>query len=518
MKNKTWLLFKIQLINQYRVNKMYPLGMLILAALFAGYSFSVAYGLGLVGMAGLIPAYAVTSGGIAAFFFTLLKTNGLLFGYRDYELLMSLPVAATQVISSRFLSMYLSNMFLITALMVPMGAGYALWTKPGLSFYLYWLVGTVCAPLIPTTAGAILGALVMAFSSRFRYAKALSTLLTVLLLVGSLVLSLSGGAFGSQLDSTGSLMNMSENLHRQLRRFYPPAGLFEDAFGDTGRLSSLLLFIGLSLAIYALFAGLLAWRYKAINSGVNGRIKRSAYHLSALKTASPLRALYFKEIKRFLSSTIYLTNAGVGAIMALIFAIAMTIMGPERLMGAALGMTGSAGIVRRVLPFIMAAMLAMSSTASSSLSLEGKNLWIIRSVPVTPKTIFDSKILVNLTLTLPVAVGGGLMLNLRIRPAAADGLFLILAPVVCALFSAVWGMYLNIKMPRYNWESEMTVVKQGFAAMAGMLGSAGIVLAAMGLTFLPLGVDYRIMTLLVLGIIGGGSWGIYKTIGRIERI
>ncbi|MDR2888558.1 MAG: hypothetical protein LBV33_01805 [Lachnospiraceae bacterium] len=528
--NKVLLLFKIQMIDQYRLNNfrkgshgrterasVFLISMIVLAVILTGYSFSMAYGLGFLGMIDLIPTYAITAAGIASLFFTLLKTNGLLFGYRDYDLLMSLPAATSTVISSRFLVMYCSNMVFTAAVMIPMGAGYALWTKPGMAFYLLWLLGTLVAPLIPTTIGAILGAFVMAFSSRFKYARMLSTLLTVLLLVGSLILSFALGMSGEQLNSSVDISLLSQSLYHHLQRFYPPAVLFSDGFGNGGHWSSLVLFAGLSGLIYLVFVVALAWRYKAINSGVSGHVRRTSYHLTRLSAASPLKALYRKELKRFLSSTIYLTNAGTGAIMALLFIIALTVMGPEQL-EATMGMPGFTGIMQHILPFVLAAMLAMACPSSSSLSLEGRQLWIVQSVPAPVKTIFDSKILVNLTLTIPIAVVGGIVLTIRLQPGFWDGLLLFVVPLICAGFSAIWGMYINIKLPRYDWENEITVVKQSAASLVGMLGGSAIVLVAMGVTFLPLGIDRRILALIVSILISIGAIGLYREIIKTKRI
>ncbi len=530
MNRESLLLFKIQLINQYRLNDFKKgstgksekkstgiiVGFTLVIVMFAGYSFALAYGLGYAGLPGLIPAYAVTATGIAALFFTILKTNGFLFGYRDYDLLMSLPVSTNTVIASRFLAIYCTNMVFTLAFMAPMGIGYAIWVKPGILFYLYWLIGMFAAPLIPTTVAVIVGALIMAFASRFKYAKVLSTLLSLLLMAVALIFSMSGGVIGQNLDDTADLARLGTVIHQEICRFYPLAGIFTKVFESNGFLW-LILFTGLSLLVYQLFLGLLSLRYKAISTGINGHIKRADYKLSALNVASPLQALYRKELKRFFTSNIYVTNIGAGIIMTLLFSVALTIMGPEKL-EAAMGMPGLTAILYRILPFLLGTMLALSCSAASALSLEGRNLWILQSSPLPVKAIFDSKILVNLTLTLPVCIISGFCLILRLQPGLTDGILLLAVPVSCSFFSAIWGMFINMKMPRYDWETEMYAVKQSSASMTGMLGGSAIILAAMGFTFLPLGVDYRILSCTIILIMWLAAFLLYRTICRIERL
>ena len=52
---------------------------------------------------------------------------------------------------------------------------------------------------------------------------------------------------------------------------------------------------------------------------------------------------------------------------------------------------------------------------------------------------------------------------------------MFVTPVVCALFNSLWGMFINLKMPDYNWTSETALVKQSLPAMAGMLGGLSLI-------------------------------------------
>ena len=52
-----------------------------------------------MGQAQLIPAYMVSVSNFIILVFTVLRSNGILFGCRDYEMLSSLPVQAKEIIS-----------------------------------------------------------------------------------------------------------------------------------------------------------------------------------------------------------------------------------------------------------------------------------------------------------------------------------------------------------------------------------------------------------------------------------
>ena len=109
-KSKCWLLFKTQMRNEFgrslksRGRKMtsFAIGIVLLMLVF--YAYMLSYGLGSMGMAEVIPSYGLAITGLITLFFTALKTNGVLFAYKEYDMVMSLPVKTSTVIASRFMT------------------------------------------------------------------------------------------------------------------------------------------------------------------------------------------------------------------------------------------------------------------------------------------------------------------------------------------------------------------------------------------------------------------------------
>ena len=82
MKSKCFLLFKVQFFNQVNVKSkaksqiMVMVSMGILGVILAIYSYMIGYGLGSMGMAEVIPSYALAITSIVTLFFTAIKANG----------------------------------------------------------------------------------------------------------------------------------------------------------------------------------------------------------------------------------------------------------------------------------------------------------------------------------------------------------------------------------------------------------------------------------------------------------
>ena len=474
MKSKCFLLLKGQLSGQLRrrgrqkSETMVMVGMVVLGAVLCIYSFMIAMGMGAIGMANVIPAYAVAITGIISIVFTALKANGILFAYKDFDILMSLPVKTSTVIASRFLTMYVMNLLFTALVMIPMGAGYVINTDAGVLFYPLWLLGIFTAPLIPTTIATLLGAVIIFISSRFRHANAVTTILSIAVVVVVLIGSFVLGSVGNQEMNTTQLARVGDMIFQQVHRMYPPSVLFERAIVESSVIS-FAVFAGVSVVWYWVFVKLISLRYKKMNTGLTTHRTRSDYRLTALKETSPVKSLFFKEAKRFFTCPVYTMNMGMGVIMALLFSAACCIVGESKI-EVILQVPGLSNILVPILPFALAALLCMVCTSCVSLSLEGKNLWILKSLPLHPKTIYQSKMLFNLALQVPAGLICSLLLALRISFSPVMLVMLFVTPAVYAAFCTVLGMYVNLKMPNYQWTSETAVVKNSMAAMVGIFG------------------------------------------------
>lgn len=537
MKNKCLLLVKNRLVAQLGINTLrYEkdkrkrnnrlllwVVIIFLILMGAGYCGGFAYGMCYMGFGAIVPLYGFFLCSMITFVFTVFKSNGELFAYKDYEILMSLPFKTGTVIASRFLNMYLWNTFLTMIVMAPMGIIYGIMEKPEMKFCLVWCSGILLASLIPTTIAAVIGAIITAISSKFRHSNMVSTIVTLIFACALIALPFSlGKSGGGFFAETGELdekyiSTLLPKLTDTLESTYLPGKWYQDAV--EGNYVSLLVLIVVSLGIYFLFVGLLTSGYKKMNTSITTYHMRSDYRVTELKKGTTLQALYQKELKRLLSSTIYITNTGIGVVMAVIFSITFLIVGKDKILEivqvenvAYLG-TRMTGIV----PYVVAVMLSLTCTACSSLSLEGKNLWILQSLPITTKQVYDSKILVNLTLTLPSSLLCAILLSIAMKPGVLGGILYFLIPAIFSILDAIFGMFVNILLPNYQWENEAQVVKQSAASMLGTLSVMLLcVICAIITNVLP--VDYRISSIVILVVVGVASLIIYRKIGNRNRL
>ena len=487
-----WFLVKNRLIAQLGINTfryekdkrkrnnkiVTAVAILVCLFMVAGYCSALAYGYAYVGLWALIPGIAVVASSLLTLLFTMFKTNGELFGFSDYDLVMSLPIPIRTIINSRLLNMYLWNTFFTLLVMVPMGIVYALFAKPPVAFYLLWFSGLFLVCLIPTILAAIIGAGITAISSKLRHTSAIATILMIVTVVVIVVLPLTftqGNMGPGQLfdSETGNLNEevfsaLAPQISDVIYRLYPPARLFSEAVTG-GKWLSFLLFAGASIVLYGSFAALLSVKYRQMNTALTSRRSRADYRLDTLQQGSMRVALYKKTILRILKSSITATNLLVGCVMAVLLSIALLVVGPEKL-AEGIQIPNAIFYFKNAAGYVIAAMVVMTNTAAVSLALEGKNIWLIKSLPIPPKTLYDGYLMTNLTFTIPTSLICSALFSISLKAGVVGTVITILTPLTFSLFTAVIGIFIGNRMAYYDWQDETQVVKQSFMSMLGMLG------------------------------------------------
>ncbi|MDO5402425.1 MAG: hypothetical protein Q4F11_03210, partial [Eubacteriales bacterium] len=333
---------------------------IFLAIVLAGYCFGISYGYSYLGMSYVVPGYALMITSIVILLFTFLKTSGILFGARDYDMLTAFPIKTRTIIASKFLSMYINNLAFAVVVMVPMAAGFEMWNGFSAGVVAFWLLGILFAPLLPMTIAAAVGMAITAIGAGFKQRAAVQLIATVILFFGIMMGSfwLNQNAMADEAMMLAKLSDMGAFISGLIHRIYPVSLWFDNGVVHEN-IAQILLFIGFSVAVYAVFLSICAKFYGKINSSLKSHQAASNYKVGQLKKSSVLTALVYKEAKRFTSSSVYMLNMGMGLIMALIASAASAFLGIDKLISGIDGvnakeMSALLPNVSNVVPFVIA--------------------------------------------------------------------------------------------------------------------------------------------------------------------
>ena len=446
----------------------------------AALSATASWGLAAAGSAGALPAVATLACTFSVLMLTFLKSPGVLAGGADYDLVMSLPATPAQVVAGRLVPVYLANALLCAVVMVPAAIVLAVLQAASALGAFLLLLSCLLVPVVPMAVSLAAGTAVAVVSSRSRRSNAVSLALSTLA-----VLAIVAATAVLNQANADDVAHAVGALAAAFAATWPPAAFVEGAASGNGL--SLAALAALSAVVAAAFIALAARFYRSIN---NARPQRRAGSLRIEDpgVSTPFCALWRREFSRYFSCTIYALNSSIGMVLLLALSVLVLVAGIPAIEAYG-GAVDVRAMLSGALPLIVAVFVSMTCTTSASLSLEGKNRWIIESAPVRPIEVFRAKIAVNLCVIAPLACASIALLAGALQVEGLDLVFLIAVPAAYACFIPVLGMYLNVRFPRYDWTSEYYAVKGGAVSVlattaVGMLCS--IVPLAACLAF-PLG-------------------------------
>ena len=458
------------------------LALMSLLMLYIGgvYSFSFAQIFSMFGRTDLILTLLGLISVAMCFLFGVISASGFVFGGKDNDILLAMPVGTFPILLSKVLSLYLENIVFTLFILLPAGGVYLYFTGFSALFIPIFLLCVLFLPLLPSALSLLLGFLFTYIQSKVRH-KALVNNLLYLVFFG-LVFGLSFGLSGSMAAGGDPSI----------------IGVFEHATGwalplvwmtqalTAHSLVSLVLFLLSCAAPFFLIVWVFSLFYKKILTRLVSVQVRHDYKLQQMRGGKPFAALYKKELRRLFGTPIYLMNSGLGALMLLGGGI-YAFVAKGKIASALASLPGAASGMLVAGAAVVAFCILISSTTCASISLEGNRLWILREAPVPIETIFAAKILTNCTLMVPAVLIGVPFGAAGLGLGITDTLLLLVLGLSCAMLTSFGGLFLNLLWPKLDAVNDTVVVKRSMSVMIMTFGGIGLIAAGAGLFYLLVG-------------------------------
>lgn len=394
------------------------------------------------------------------FFANLFKIKNILFDFKDYDLLMSLPIKRSMIIISKMVSLYITNLLCTLIIMIPGYIAYIRYASLPNHFLFFLLL--LAIPIVPILASSVFGIIVSWLTSFFKNKKIGSYIvyLSIIILVFFGMYKING------LDEM-AIVNNSINIVDNFNKYYILTNIFITLL-EGFNLISLFAFIIIPLGLFVLFIifinkGYLVLREKLLKQNV-----KSDYILKRYTINRPLISLYKKEIKRYISSPLYVINTSFGCIIVILLIMSILIFN-DNVISRFEKITNLNEIIKNNIFMILSLICVVSSTTNSSISLEGKSLWIMKMLPVSTNNIFISKIMVNLTILIPTIIIASTFFGIYLHLPFIEFLFLFLIMLAYSLFASINGIIINLIFPKLDYDSEIRVIKQSMSVFISIL-------------------------------------------------
>ncbi len=449
--------------------------------------------------------YFTTMGSLAILlgvFGGVFNTYSSMYQSKDNELLLSMPIPVRYILFIRLTSVYLMGLLYSSIIMVPSLVVYYIVFSPTVggvfaSLLLYFLITIFVLVLC-----CLLGFLVAKLTQKIKNKTFITVIVSLLFFIVYYYFCFNASSLFEKMIANGEVVTKSIKAYA-----YPFYLMGEMGLGSLK--ATLILFIATTL-LFALCFYIISKTYIKITTTKTASVEKVSKDL-VTKQSNYKIALLKRELKRFFSSSTYMLNCGFGVFIMMVGAVFMLIK-PDAIVEISNGIN----ILHMNVLFLVGIIMLVASTVditAPSVSLEGKNIWIIRTLPIKTIDILNAKILCHLVVTLPFTMLFVICGSIGMHLSIIDFLICMLVSVAYVVCTALFGLCLNLKSPNLNWVNETVVIKQGVGIFLSLFGGWMFTIAILALYFAFMAIlPVRIYLLLVFVLISVISLFLYNYI------
>ena len=404
-------------------------------------------------------------------FGSVFNTFATLYKAKDNELLLSMPIPPVCIIASRLLGVWFWSFIYVALVFVPALLAYLTVSAFSVSAAVSGVLVMLLISVFVLTLSCILGWVVAKISTKLKN-KSIVTVLISLLFIGLYYVGYSKAYAVLQ-----ALIENASFVGEKVRGAAYPLYLMGDA--ATGNFLSLVLFSLMIIFLFAIVYFVMSRSFIKMATA-NHTAARTKEKKSRIKARGLKGALLIKEFRRFVSSPVYMLNCGLGTVIIPVLGIFALIK--RDIIGEVAVFLGSdAAALLACAAMCMAA--SMNDITAPSVSLEGKNLWILQTLPIPSHLPLFAKLKTHLIVTsIPVLVCA-LCLSVAFSFSAFDGIMIVVVSELFVVLNASFGLFVNLKMPNLKWTDETVPVKQSLGVLLTLFGGWILIIALGALYF-----------------------------------
>lgn len=399
---------------------------------------------------------------------SVFNTFSSLYLPKDNDLMLSLPIPVRLLVSSRLVTVYLMGAMYSGSAILPAILVYWIRGEFSVKAVIFPLLFMVVISVFVLSLSCALGWVVAKISIKLKNKSFITVLISILFF---------GGYYFFYYKAQVLLRDLAENAavygEKVKGSAYP---LYVFGRAATGDALSATIFFVVVLLLFALIIFMISRSFlKLVTSTSSTATKK--YEKKAIRQKSIFSALLSREFGRFFASPIYMLNCGLGILMLPVGSIAILIKGKDLFPVLNEIFYDKTGTVPIIIFVLICAIASMNDIATPSISLEGKSLWIIQSLPIAPLQVLKAKLGVQIILTGVPLCFGLVCIGIVYPYSKLELIPLAVTAFLYVLMLALFDLTIGIKTANTTWVSELVPVKQNLGVLVAML--AGFIYAAL---------------------------------------
>lgn len=397
----------------------------------------------------------------------------------DISMLLPLPIKKSEIIISKIiynsLALFTTAFFIVFPFMIRYGMFY----NKSILFYIAFVIGLFAHTTILTSIFTFLVVAMMSVINRFARTKNLLQVLGTILII-----ALSFGAsyyvnYNVSHDSVSlDLMSALGEKIKSLTAILPSIDLLaKGANGDILKYALLILISILSIFIVSkISVGLLIKGLMSNQSVVKRRKLSLSERAKEFKSDGVFKQIMKKDLNDIIKTPVYFTSTLlVGLIIPVAILIPIIAQGGDiseiiEKSGTAFATFENMFELKELISYMIIALaIAMvficssaTNTAGTSITREGKYLWLMQSLPIDARTQISARVLSAMIIHFLSLIPITLIIFILLRPPYYFIIAYFLVMLSVGFFASSLGIFVDVLKPKIDWQTPQQAMKSNF--------------------------------------------------------
>lgn len=434
--------------------------------------------------------YFITLVQLVVVFFGSAAILNYLYFSKDNQLLASLPVTPRAIFIAKYGMAYLSELLICLLFSLPLLITYGVTCgyngiNIGASFYIITIISAFLLPIFPLLIASLISIPLMYVVSFLKKRTVGNAIVIAIVTIGVLTLYLSFIGSVTNMTSnttedgsvllTGSLVKMFVIAKKFTIFNYP---LVNSLLNNNAALNFFIYIAGLAVVFALAIFISSAFYYKGMRIIIEGSgttsTKKNAKVTENYENSGFTKSFVKKEIKSLINTPALFISSLIGIIIIPVFAF---IFGNTfNLSEDGITTYGSELAMIGLVLYMASIMMASGNTvAIVGISLEGKNLYLLKSLPIKAKDIIKPKLIVSNSINALMALITAIAIcfvsdfhNVLIA------LLILIILLIGGFGTTCYGLYNDLKHPNLNYKNVTELTKNNKRIIKPMLINVGI--------------------------------------------
>lgn len=394
-----------------------------------------------------------------------------LYDSKDNDMLLSMPLKPGTILASRMAMLVILDFAIGLLVLLPAGVVWCMQQPVSVSAVIAFVLCMLLLPFFTMIFSSVIGFLIGQVTSRARNRNLVSAIFSLVFVAAYFYI------YSNASRLMKSLIENGQSFAEAVRRALFPMYHFGLAISG-GNWISLLLFALCTLVPFAVVYVVISRTFISTVTARRGR-RKAKYSRHEAKVYPVKKAMLRKELRRYFANPMYMLNGGLGTLICIVGAIVLAVKA-----GAVFDLVAQIPWIAQNLSWAAAAILcaiaSMDMMSAPSISLEGKSLWIIKSLPVSASDVLEAKARAHMAFCVPPMLLASLSCTIFLADSIISAVMIFVLPVFFTALVAYLGVLVNLRHPFFDWVNETAAIKQSIAVIVTMLISWGILIIMIG--------------------------------------